>query len=1007
MSDLGPGSFDELFRVVHGHAPFAWQQQLAARALEGRWPDAVDVPTGLGKTAVIDIAVFCLAAQADRPAGDRTPPMRTFVVVDRRIIVDQAYARAQRLRAALQPERDDIAGEIARRLLRLCAGTADPEPLAVVRMRGGITWESGWLRSTAQPAVVCGTVDQVGSRLLFRGYGVGTHRRPIDAALTGTDRLLFLDEAHLSLPLVLTSQSVDQAEAGAERPVLAARRPPPILLSATPPLGAAAPADVFRADPALETSEEARARLDAQRLARLVDVKARDEADFFDAVASLALAQAKAGAERTLVVVNTVGAARQVYQRLGKQAPDADLALLIGRCRPIDRDRIAAEWLADQGRLSAERPRTGGDRPAIAVATQTVEVGADLDVDALVTEACPLDSLLQRLGRLDRRGLLRTSNAIVVHQEARHGEDAAVYGPAVARTWSWLCAKRGSPPAVPPAKVVATLDAAPSLDLGPRAIDTLLAPGERSALAADPPLAPVALGVQLAAWARTDPAPSPDEDVAAFLHGINRGRPQVQVVWRAWAGLTAEAREADLSAAPLAAHEAVAVSIGDARRFLAGEPPAPGSDVEFDDEEPLDPFDEGEALRAWLVDPDGRIREATGARLRPGWTLVLDAGEGGHDAWGWTGRRDDTAVMDVADLGTVRHHRGASIRLREEVLRPILGGGAEGAWRVGDEDHPEEVLARVQAAVGSAMEAASGETGSGVRLHLLSALRDRCEVLAEAGGVRLLRLGPAAGGIDPTAADTPVILATATARRFAVADAGPDGTTSGASAPVGLDRHLRDVEDRAGAVAQTLGLDDHLVAAVAFAGLAHDLGKADRRFQAMLHGGSALRAEAWGEPLAKSGMDPADRAAFRLARQRSGWPAGMRHEAISAAILERILVEQPPLEGVDLDLVRHLVVTHHGRARPLLPPVTDDAPVDVEVALPGQEVPFIARSDDVCVDWEGPSRFARLGHRYGWWGLALLEAIVRLADQAVSGEYAASAEQATGPWGQVREGVSR
>jgi CRISPR-associated endonuclease/helicase Cas3 len=158
----------------------------------------------------------------------------------------------------------------------------------------------------------------------------------------------------------------------------------------------------------------------------------------------------------------------------------------------------------------------------------------------------------------------------------------------------------------------------------------------------------------------------------------------------------------------------------------------------------------------------------------------------------------------------------------------------------------------------------------------------------------------------------------------------------------------------------------------------HDEGKRDPRFQLMLHAGDRWQHAAATALLAKSGMDPADRAAFQRAQQLAGYPAGMRHEALSARIAAMLLTHAADPARADPDLVLHLVASHHGYSRPLLPPVTDPAPVDVEVTLDG--IAHGALTTARTIDWDSPARFARLCQRHGRWGLALLESIVRLAD---------------------------
>ena len=207
---LTPGDFAAYFEAVHGAPPFPWQQKLVEQiARTDRWPDVLDLPTSAGKTAALDAAVFHLALQGDPPLR---AALRIVLVVDRRLVVDDAYRRARKIACALgdparvAPAGRAVVGEVAQKLQRL-AGAGAPA-LVAVRLRGGAPLEHDWARSPTQPTILCSTVDQVGSRLLFRGYGVSNRMKPVHAGLLGADSLILLDEAHLSMPFHETLQAV-------------------------------------------------------------------------------------------------------------------------------------------------------------------------------------------------------------------------------------------------------------------------------------------------------------------------------------------------------------------------------------------------------------------------------------------------------------------------------------------------------------------------------------------------------------------------------------------------------------------------------------------------------------------------------------------------------------------------------------------------------------------------------------------------------------------------------
>ena len=110
-------SFSGFYRAVHGHTPFPWQERLAEKVLHGEWPGTIAIPTGCGKTSVIDIAVFALAAQAGFPARERTAP----ISADSYLFRSRPAAGGGRCFPAREKD---------------CSGTS----LAKLRRRGIINW---------------------------------------------------------------------------------------------------------------------------------------------------------------------------------------------------------------------------------------------------------------------------------------------------------------------------------------------------------------------------------------------------------------------------------------------------------------------------------------------------------------------------------------------------------------------------------------------------------------------------------------------------------------------------------------------------------------------------------------------------------------------------------------------------------------------------------------------------------------------------------------------------
>ncbi len=290
-----------------------------------------------------------------------------------------------------------------------------------------------WDLYPEKPAIVVGTQDMLLSRALNRGYAMSRYRWPRHFGLLNNDCLWVCDEIQLMGPGVATASQLEAfrrdsdcdakphgfgsyfrsnpatwyASATSSTDLLNTRewrdtsRPGGFVFSLSDDERAETQSVIGRRRHALKRLELQRSRNfgDGQPPVEVVDDIVRCHAAM---VAALRKHEAPTAVpRRSLVICNTVDRAVAVFESLQARRDagdlrDLDLILLHSRFRPQDR-RAQAE------RLNPQQPvaHTNGQ---IVVSTQVIEAGVDLSSGILWTEAAPLSSFVQRLGRLNRTG---------------------------------------------------------------------------------------------------------------------------------------------------------------------------------------------------------------------------------------------------------------------------------------------------------------------------------------------------------------------------------------------------------------------------------------------------------------------------------------------------------------------------------------------------------------------------------------------------------------------------
>ncbi|MGI6458663.1 MAG: type I-G CRISPR-associated helicase/endonuclease Cas3g [Candidatus Hydrogenedentales bacterium] len=903
-------NFEAAFReLTKKSSSFPWQRCLFERFVEGNIPEVCDIPTGLGKTSVI--ALWLLALGKNSPL-----PRRLAYVVNRRTIVDQATDVACDIRDAVSKALNDSSdplNELAQNL-RFKDPFSSPgtTPLAISTLRGEMADNQEWKTNPTKPAIIIGTVDMIGSKLLFSGYGDSRRTRPLHAGFLGCDCLFVHDEAHLTPAFGKLLRSV-QAFRSEDHDCVPKFHV--LELSATHTKASDANVSVFELSGQDEAHSTIQKRLGARKTLHLHRVD-NDKDPLRARIVDLATAH-DSSACRIVVFVREPETAQKIAawisEKLASKAqadweaqypstklPSAKrkefaskasvrVTLLTGQIRGYERD-----GLLERPGMQPFLGKESLHETVYLVATSAAEVGMDLHADHMVSDLSTLDSMIQRLGRVNRFGQ-GDARVDVVHPgqlQKSAGDSVEILG----RTLELLTEWGGETEAGADVSL-ATLK------------QRLRAPETREAFTALPEMVDVT-PILLDLWAQTSldhltARPEPE----AWLHGLQKNYPHTFIAWRKEIQYFGEATKEDIAgwfnAHPILASERLQLPTHTITKTGKG-----GKSVllsAFSDDRRESPVIIISGRREIRLTTLGDLIDRPGAYSLNYATIIFPAALGGLTEAGFFDPRAAAAAKDVADP---KMCRCLLARTGLAWSYSLLNGSDEPATADLPWERPSASIRQI-------------------------------EQKTQLKTVRRLMVKKADESADEDEQEEQWLLLLS-----------PRQTRASASAesPQTIDEHNGKVECIAKKLGETFGLPASIIEALERAARHHDDGKAAPRWQ---------RA---------AGHEPSD-SAEPLAKGAVDWRKldGYRHEAgslISASTEDSILAHP------EKDLILHLIATHHGWARPGFK----------AEAFAVEAPPNTAQR----LTMESMLRYDRLQRRFGWWGLAWLESLLRRADAMAS-----------------------
>ncbi len=629
-------TFDDVFKsATDGKTPYDYQRRLACGERNGR-PDEewlaggrgcqsqlINIPTGLGKTAAVVLAWLWNRVLQPDEAQRALWPRRLVYCLPMRTLVEQTESEVRKWlgnllekagesvlpgRAEVPLRRDLEVPSREQSDLRFTGqALEDLQWLAVhspVILMGGEDLDKNrrdWDIHPEKPAILIGTQDMLLSRALNRGYGMSRYRWPMHFALLNNDCLWVMDETQLMGVGVETSAQLDGFRHRGPSPTFGSC--PTWWMSATLSEDRLSTVDHQKPAEGWPSEKLSEEEQNSGRSHELITARkslsvapfvlnSATKASYAKHLAAYVVDHHKPGT-LTLVVLNRVARAREVFESLteGKKPlyPPERAALIHSRFRPVDRERHT--------KLLFE----AGDR--VVIATQAVEAGVDVSARLLITELAPWSSLVQRVGRCNRRADIPDAEVLWVDIQPKDDKDELL------RPYSETELKK--------ARIAIA-------DLSNASAQAL----REVTVAEEDVIRPLIRRRDLLDFFDTTPdVCGQDIDVSRYLRDGEDN--DVQFFWRN----IQEGAPTDKESPPHR-NELCRVSIGDAKKFFGKKP------------------------RAWCWDPLSEEWKES-KTPRPGVVYLVDVKSGGYsDATGWTGDPKDNPTPRPPKDGELPKYAG-------------------------------------------------------------------------------------------------------------------------------------------------------------------------------------------------------------------------------------------------------------------------------------------------------------------------------------------------------------